>query len=314
MARSTACRPLKRPFTSSLAHYNEHCTPFVWTATADAILDNLRQGQPLCERTSGTRHLGQARTLSEASGQTEHVYTEARYAAGTWAHERRAVIKAEVVRLPGREPRDNPRFVITNLRHTPRVLSDRVNCAPLQTSDALGAAAVPLGPQAIALAVRLNKQFGVSFGKIAALFRSRFALRVTPSALVRARHRAAAQSAPTSTALCETVRTSPVVIPDETGWKVRGPLHGLWVFATATTTVYCIRRGRGFADAASVLGVDFAGGLGRDGWAPYRPFADAFHQTYLGHLLGGAASCRAIIRAPGSREACADSAARTRRA
>ncbi|HYN07932.1 MAG TPA: IS66 family transposase [Vicinamibacterales bacterium] len=156
---------------------------------------------------------------------------------------------------------------------------------PLQTSDALGAAAVQLGPHAIALAVSLNKQFGLSFGKIATVFQTRFALHVTPSALVRALHRAAAQSKPTYAALCETVRTSRVVVPDETGWKVRGLLHWLWVFATATTTVYCIRRGRGFRDAASVLGADFAGGLGRDGWAPYRQFREAFHQTCVGHLL-----------------------------
>jgi hypothetical protein len=71
----------------------------------------------------------EARTQSEASGQTAHVYTEARYAAGTWPHERRVVIKAEVVRLPGREPRDNPRFVITNLRQTPRFVYERVYCA-----------------------------------------------------------------------------------------------------------------------------------------------------------------------------------------
>ena len=67
-----------------------------------------------------------ARTASETSGQTAHVYTEARYAAGTWPHERRVVIKAEVVRLPGREPRDNPRFVITNLRQTPRFVYERI--------------------------------------------------------------------------------------------------------------------------------------------------------------------------------------------
>lgn len=70
-----------------------------------------------------------ARTESETSGQTEHVYTEARYAARTWPRERRVVIKAEVVRLPGREPRDNPRFVITNLRQTPRFVYERVYCA-----------------------------------------------------------------------------------------------------------------------------------------------------------------------------------------
>jgi hypothetical protein len=58
-----------------------------------------------------------------------YVYTEARYAARTWDHERRVVIKAEVVRLPGRTPRDNPRFVITNLRQSPRFVYERVYCA-----------------------------------------------------------------------------------------------------------------------------------------------------------------------------------------
>jgi len=71
----------------------------------------------------------EARTHSEASGQTEHVYTEARYAAGTWRHQRRVVIKAEVVRLAGRAPRDNPRFVVTNLRPSSRFLYEHVYCA-----------------------------------------------------------------------------------------------------------------------------------------------------------------------------------------
>jgi transposase len=106
---------------------------------------------------------------------------------------------------------------------------------PLQISDALGAAGVQLGPHAVALAVPLNKQFGVSFGKIAARFRDRFGLHVTASAIVRALHRVARKGQPTCDALCETVRTSAGVGPDETGWKVRGVLHGLWVFATAMT-------------------------------------------------------------------------------
>ena len=164
---------------------------------------------------------------------------------------------------------------------------------PLQTSDALGAAGVQLGPHAMALAVQLNKQFGVSFGKIATLFRERFGLHVTASAIVRALHRVAAKGQPTYDALCDTVRTSAVVVPDETGWKVRGLLQWLWVFATTMTTVYRICPGRGFAEAASVLGADFAGGLSRDGWAPYRQFTKAFHQTCLGHLLR---RCRLLQR------------------
>jgi hypothetical protein len=71
----------------------------------------------------------EARARSEASGQTEHVYTEARYAAKTWPHERRVVIKAEVVRLAGREPRDNARFVITNRRQSPRFIYEEIYCA-----------------------------------------------------------------------------------------------------------------------------------------------------------------------------------------
>jgi hypothetical protein len=73
--------------------------------------------------------MAQVRPLSDASGQTEHVYLEAPYAAKTWPQARRVVIKAEVVRLPGREPRDNPRFVITNLRQTPRFVYEQVYCA-----------------------------------------------------------------------------------------------------------------------------------------------------------------------------------------
>jgi hypothetical protein len=72
----------------------------------------------------------QARQMSASSGQTEHVYLDAEYAAKSWRGQwRRMVIKAEVMRLAGREPRDNARFVITTLRQTPRFVYTRVYCA-----------------------------------------------------------------------------------------------------------------------------------------------------------------------------------------
>ena len=58
-------------------------------------------------------------------------------------------------------------------------------------------------------------------------------------------------------------------------------MHWLWAFATPDTTVYAIRAGRGFPEAASILGADFGGVLVRDGWAPYRKFTRAAHQTCL---------------------------------
>lgn len=75
------------------------------------------------------RLMGTARRLSRESGLTAHVYSECRYAAGTWPERRRVIIKAEVVRHPGREPKDNPRFVVTNLKHSPRYLYEAIYCA-----------------------------------------------------------------------------------------------------------------------------------------------------------------------------------------
>jgi len=71
----------------------------------------------------------EARVLHVISGQTAHVYTEASYQAQTWAHPRRVIIKAEVVQHPGREPRGNPRFVVTNLRQRPQWLYETAYCA-----------------------------------------------------------------------------------------------------------------------------------------------------------------------------------------
>lgn len=77
----------------------------------------------------------QARQLAQASGKTEHVYGEARYRAGSWSAERRVIFKAEVVRQEGKEPKDNPRFVITNLKQIPPWVYEQVYCGRGQTEN-----------------------------------------------------------------------------------------------------------------------------------------------------------------------------------
>jgi transposase len=163
---------------------------------------------------------------------------------------------------------------------------------PLQTSDALGAARTQLGPEAVALAVVLNKDLGLPYAKIARLWRERFGLSITASGLVHAVHRAARQAQPTYDALCATVRGSPVVTPDETSWRVAADLQWLWAFVTPDTTVYAIQPGRGLAQAAAVIGADYAGVLVRDGWQSYRHFTAALHQSCLAHLLR---TCRTLL-------------------
>lgn len=73
---------------------------------------------------------------------------------------------------------------------------DAIPCRPPTPWALRPAAACQTGPQAVALAAVLNRQFGLSFGKVAALFRERFSLHVTPGGLVRALPRAARRGNP----------------------------------------------------------------------------------------------------------------------
>ena len=74
---------------------------------------------------SGMRRV---RQLSRRSGKTEHIYGEVRYKAGKWPRMRRVLIKAEVVRAADKDPKDNPRFVITNMKQSPQWIYERVYC------------------------------------------------------------------------------------------------------------------------------------------------------------------------------------------
>jgi Transposase DDE domain group 1 len=75
------------------------------------------------------RLMGRARRLSKRRGQTANVFGETRYAAKSWKdRKRRVLIKAEVVRQEGKPPKDNPRFVVTNLKASARHLYKKVYC------------------------------------------------------------------------------------------------------------------------------------------------------------------------------------------
>lgn len=161
---------------------------------------------------------------------------------------------------------------------------------PVQTSDALGAAGVTLGPRAIALAAYLDS-LSLSHEKIQALL-GHWGLTVSRNGLCQAIARAAQKAEPSYQQLVEQVRGSPQVTPDETSWRVGAQSWWLWAFVTRLVTVYAILPGRGFEQAASVLGKDYAGRLVHDGWIVYRQFLRAVHQTCLAHLLR---RCREMI-------------------
>jgi DDE family transposase len=68
------------------------------------------------------RLLGRARVLARATDDSIRLYGETQYAAKRWSRRRRIVMKAEVLRYPGRATKSNPRFVVTNLRYSPEMV------------------------------------------------------------------------------------------------------------------------------------------------------------------------------------------------
>lgn len=155
---------------------------------------------------------------------------------------------------------------------------------PEQTSDALGAAASQVGPNAKSLAIWLHYALGMSFAKTAQLL-GHLGVRVTAGAICSASQSAGTDLVPIQKTIVEQVNDSSMVVMDETGWRVGGEGAWLWVATSKDATAYNVADGRGFDEATDLVDADFDGTLVRDGWAVYRRYSQATHQTCTAHLL-----------------------------
>lgn len=153
-----------------------------------------------------------------------------------------------------------------------------------QTSDALGSAAVQLGPNVLALGAELKHDLGVSYGKVARFVRLTFGLDADASSFARAEQRLAQDFAPTYTHLQTQLRASAVAHADETGWKIGGHSAWLWVFTNEQVSLYVIDPHRDHAVVERILGRDFAGVLITDCFLAYDPLTYAKSKC-VGHLL-----------------------------
>jgi transposase len=81
------------------------------------------------------------------------------------------------------------------------------------------------------------------------------------------------------------VRGAPQVVGDETGWRVDGSGAWLHAFVGLTAPYYQIDPTRSLAPAKRLLGMDWSGIFGHDGWSIYDHFTDASHQQCLAHLF-----------------------------
>jgi transposase len=144
----------------------------------------------------------------------------------------------------------------------------------LQTSDALGAAAAQLGPDAQAAVVELNKQAGLSHGKVTRCLASFFSIPLSRGGSVHTVLRAASRCEPVYGAIRHSVGQSEWVVPDETGWRVGGHAAWLHTLVGPEATAYVIDPTRSGSVAESILGLDYDGMLVHDDWSPYDQFKD----------------------------------------
>lgn len=195
-----------------------------------------------------------------------------------------------------------------------RLITRRGQCArcgavrsthPLQVSTATGAAGTHLGPNATALAASLLHDHAIPRRRVARILWDLCGLRISPGGLVHLAHRLARRLEPEYDALCQEVAEAPVLHADETSWWVGRPGWFLWVFATATRTLFRVRPSRGRAVVTETIGTGYRGVLITDCLAVYDGVNAHQQKCYAHHLKVIAETAK---RAPHTQDFCSDAA------
>jgi transposase len=155
-----------------------------------------------------------------------------------------------------------------------------------QTSDAVGAAASQVGPDATATIDYLNKHSGMSYGKIADLFERTYGIHLTRSACAQAVLRVGRRLRPVYEEIKQHIRDAQHLTPDETGWRLGGQpvwLHA-WV-ADDGATCFAIDPRRSAEVLEETIGIDWSGAMTHDGYSSYGRFFNVVHQQCLAHPL-----------------------------
>jgi len=155
---------------------------------------------------------------------------------------------------------------------------------PLQMSEATGAAKTQVGPRALALAIILNKEIGLTTRATCRVLERFGGLKLTPGGLVQALERSADKLSPVYDQLIIDLRKSPADFVDETSWYMGEPGYWLWSFTTADTTVYEVAASRGHEVPLAMLGPDYAGMLVSDCLSSYDPLPYRKHKCISHHL------------------------------
>lgn len=112
---------------------------------------------------------------------------------------------------------------------------------------------------------------GLSYSKIRHELRTYFGLTVSKGQLSNLVAEVAERFGPAYARLLQLLREQTAVHIDETGWRIKGDNHWLWVFLSDVVTLYVVSHSRGSKVPKALLGADFDGSIVSDFYSAYAP-------------------------------------------
>ena len=140
-----------------------------------------------------------------------------------------------------------------------------------------------LGVGLLSLIAVLREELRLPIAGIQRYLAAVHGLALSGGAVVGALHTVAQRAAAVVAGIRESIRASPVLHADETGWREGGTNGYVWTFSTERARVF-VRGSRERAVLEEVVGPDYAGVLVSDFYAAYTSY-EGRHQYCWAHLL-----------------------------
>ncbi len=129
------------------------------------------------------------------------------------------------------------------------------------------------------------RHLGLPYRKTASIFKGAFGLNLTHPSFMAFNTEQAQNGASIYEGIKQSIRHSPCVNADETGWRVNGDNYWLWVFTNKDAAFYQINKSRGGKVVRDVLGDKYPGVLTTDFYSGYNKLEAQAKQRCLAHLL-----------------------------
>jgi len=129
------------------------------------------------------------------------------------------------------------------------------------------------------------RYLGLTYRKTASIFKGIFGLDLTHPSFMAFNTQQAQNGVSIYEGIKQSVRHAPCVNADETGWRVNGQNHWLWVFTNKDAALYLIDKSRGSKVVNYVLGAKYDGALTTDFYSAYNRLQAQAKQRCLAHLL-----------------------------